>query len=98
MEEAALKRKLEELTRHVSDHGASSAEEESQDEGVDLDSSTPIRELPRPAAQVRPPGGPTQDPGGGRARDQQGPVTTTEEQEVPGQWPQRVPLVQQPRS
>uniref|UniRef100_A0A8D0NHR0 Melanophilin n=1 Tax=Sus scrofa TaxID=9823 RepID=A0A8D0NHR0_PIG len=52
VEEAALKRKLEELTRHVSDHGASSAEEESQDEGVDLDSSTPIRELPRPAAQV----------------------------------------------
>lgn len=52
VEEAALKRKLEELTRHVSDRGASSAEEESQDEGLDLDSSTPIRELPRPAAQV----------------------------------------------
>uniref|UniRef100_A0A8C3YR01 Rab effector MyRIP/Melanophilin domain-containing protein n=1 Tax=Catagonus wagneri TaxID=51154 RepID=A0A8C3YR01_9CETA len=50
VQEAALKRKLEELTRRVSDHGASSTEEEEgRDEGAALDGSTSIRGLPRPA-------------------------------------------------
>ncbi|XP_057602892.1 melanophilin [Hippopotamus amphibius kiboko] len=46
MEEVALKRKLEELTSHVSDQGASSAEEESKDEGAEQDRSTPVEDLP----------------------------------------------------
>nr|XP_015098940.1 melanophilin isoform X1 [Vicugna pacos]XP_031533672.1 melanophilin isoform X1 [Vicugna pacos] len=53
MEEAALKRKLEEMTSHVSDQGASSTEEEegSKDEAVELD-RTPIEDLPGAAPEV----------------------------------------------
>ncbi|XP_020724537.2 melanophilin isoform X3 [Odocoileus virginianus] len=40
-EEAALKRKLEELTSHVSDQGASSAEEEGTDSGAGMGRSKP---------------------------------------------------------
>nr|XP_020724536.1 melanophilin isoform X3 [Odocoileus virginianus texanus] len=41
VEEAALKRKLEELTSHVSDQGASSAEEEDTDSGAGMGRSKP---------------------------------------------------------
>ncbi|KAI5281326.1 Melanophilin [Manis pentadactyla] len=50
-EEAALKRKLEELTSHVSDQGTSS-EEEGMDEQAELPGSTSVEGLPGVTAEV----------------------------------------------
>nr|XP_023498417.1 melanophilin isoform X1 [Equus caballus]XP_023498418.1 melanophilin isoform X1 [Equus caballus] len=55
IEEVTLKRKLEELTSHVSDQGTSSEEEEGKDEGAELEGSTSTEDLPWAATEVRPP-------------------------------------------
>nr|XP_012421339.1 PREDICTED: melanophilin [Odobenus rosmarus divergens] len=51
-EEETLRRKLEELTSHISDQGASSEEEESKEEEADLDRSPSIKDLPGAAPEV----------------------------------------------
>ncbi|XP_027447093.1 melanophilin isoform X3 [Zalophus californianus] len=51
-EEETLRRKLEELTSHISDQGASSEEEESREEEADLDRSPSIKDLPGAAPEV----------------------------------------------
>ncbi|XP_064443372.1 melanophilin isoform X6 [Mirounga angustirostris] len=51
-EEETLRRKLEELTSHISDQGASSEEEGSKEEEADLDRSPSIRDLPGAAPEV----------------------------------------------
>lgn len=50
-EEETLKRKLEELTSNVSDQGASS-EEEGEEDGAELDRSTPVEDLPGATPEV----------------------------------------------
>ncbi|XP_019483877.1 PREDICTED: melanophilin [Hipposideros armiger] len=50
-EEETLKRKLEKLTSNVSDQGASS-EEEGEEDGAELDRSTPVEDLPGAAPEV----------------------------------------------
>ncbi|KAM4868991.1 melanophilin [Urocitellus parryii] len=65
-EEEALRRKLEDLTRNISDQGTSSEEEQVREEETQLDVATPNRALPRPGpevctatdAQEKDPGGP----------------------------------------
>ncbi|XP_014595909.2 melanophilin isoform X6 [Equus przewalskii] len=52
IEEVTLKRKLEELTSHVSDQGTSSEEEEGKDEGAELEGSTSTEDLPWAATEV----------------------------------------------
>nr|XP_044607271.1 melanophilin isoform X3 [Equus asinus] len=52
IEEATLKRKLEELTSHVSEQGTSSEEEEGKDEGAELEGSTSTEDLPWAATEV----------------------------------------------
>ncbi|XP_071475433.1 melanophilin [Marmota flaviventris] len=67
-EEEALRRKLEDLTRNISDQGTSSEEEQVREEETQLDVATPSRALPRPGpevctatdAQEKGPGGPMQ--------------------------------------
>ncbi|KAF7462192.1 hypothetical protein GHT09_013061 [Marmota monax] len=67
-EEEALRRKLEDLTRNISDQGTSSEEEQVREEETQLDVATPSRALPRPGpevctatdAQEKGPGGPVQ--------------------------------------
>ncbi|XP_058389471.1 LOW QUALITY PROTEIN: melanophilin [Diceros bicornis minor] len=54
IEEATLRRKLEELTSHVSAQGTSSEEEEGNDEGAELDRSTSVEDLLEVAPKVRP--------------------------------------------
>lgn len=54
-EEAALRRKLEDLTRNISDQGTSSEEEQAREEEARLDVATPSRALPRLGPEVRPP-------------------------------------------
>ncbi|XP_065786807.1 melanophilin isoform X3 [Muntiacus reevesi] len=51
-EEAALKRKLEELTSHVSDQGASSTEEEGTDAGPGMGRSKPAEDHPGATREV----------------------------------------------
>nr|XP_035921371.1 melanophilin isoform X6 [Halichoerus grypus] len=51
-EEETLRRKLEELTSHISDQGASSEEEGSKEEEADLDRSPSIRDLPGAAPEM----------------------------------------------
>ncbi|KAM9692104.1 melanophilin isoform 4-T4 [Dama dama] len=51
-EEAALKRKLEELTSHVSDQGTSSAEEEGMDAGAGMGRSKPAEDHPGATREV----------------------------------------------
>ena len=56
MEEAALKRKLEELTSHISDQGVSSAEEEEgTDAGAEMGRSKTIEDHPVATWEVRSP-------------------------------------------
>ncbi|XP_059740633.1 melanophilin isoform X3 [Bos taurus] len=53
-EEAALKRKLEELTSHISDQGASSAEEEEgMDAGAEMGRSKTVEDHPGATREVR---------------------------------------------
>ena len=56
-EEETLKRKLEEMTSHISDQGASSEEEGSKEEEAGLNRKTSIEDLPGAAPEVRPPEG-----------------------------------------
>uniref|UniRef100_A0A8C7BR30 Melanophilin n=1 Tax=Neovison vison TaxID=452646 RepID=A0A8C7BR30_NEOVI len=51
-EEETLRRKLEELTSHISDQGASSEEEGSKEEETELDRSPSIRDLPGAGLEV----------------------------------------------
>ncbi|XP_030873021.1 melanophilin isoform X4 [Leptonychotes weddellii] len=51
-EEETLRRKLEELTSHISDQGASSEEEGSKEEEADLDRSPSIKDLPGAAPEM----------------------------------------------
>ncbi|XP_032211165.1 melanophilin isoform X1 [Mustela erminea] len=51
-EEETLRRKLEELTSHISDQGASSEEEGSKEEEAELDRSPSIRDLPGAGLEV----------------------------------------------
>uniref|UniRef100_G1LP99 Melanophilin n=1 Tax=Ailuropoda melanoleuca TaxID=9646 RepID=G1LP99_AILME len=51
-EEETLRRKLEELTSHISDQGASSEEEGSKEEEAELDRSSSIKDLPGAAPEV----------------------------------------------
>ncbi|XP_046312928.1 melanophilin isoform X4 [Marmota monax] len=51
-EEEALRRKLEDLTRNISDQGTSSEEEQVREEETQLDVATPSRALPRPGPEV----------------------------------------------
>uniref|UniRef100_A0A8D2DUF8 Rab effector MyRIP/Melanophilin domain-containing protein n=1 Tax=Sciurus vulgaris TaxID=55149 RepID=A0A8D2DUF8_SCIVU len=51
-EEEALRRKLEELTRNISDQGTSSEEEGVREEEAQLDGATSTRALPRAAPEV----------------------------------------------
>ncbi|XP_076722423.2 melanophilin [Callospermophilus lateralis] len=51
-EEEALRRKLEDLTRNISDQGTSSEEEQVREEETQLDVATPGRALPRPGPEV----------------------------------------------
>ncbi|XP_047403220.1 melanophilin isoform X2 [Sciurus carolinensis] len=51
-EEEVLRRKLEELTRNISDQGTSSEEEGVEEEEAQLDGATPTRVLPRAAPEV----------------------------------------------
>ncbi|XP_005326535.2 melanophilin [Ictidomys tridecemlineatus] len=67
-EEEALRRKLEDLTRNISDQGTSSEEEQVREEETQPDVAPPSRALPRPGpevctatdAQEKGPGGPVQ--------------------------------------
>ncbi|XP_045874958.1 melanophilin-like isoform X3 [Meles meles] len=51
-EEETLRRKLEELTSHISDQGASSEEEGNKEEETELDRSPSIRDLPGAGLEV----------------------------------------------
>uniref|UniRef100_A0ABI7X1T7 Melanophilin n=1 Tax=Felis catus TaxID=9685 RepID=A0ABI7X1T7_FELCA len=51
-EEETLKRKLEEMTSHISDQGASSEEEGSKEEEAGLNRKTSIEDLPEAAPEV----------------------------------------------
>ncbi|XP_044769393.1 melanophilin [Neomonachus schauinslandi] len=51
-EEETLRKKLEELTSHISDQGASSEEEGSKEEEADLDRSPSIKDLPGTAPEM----------------------------------------------
>uniref|UniRef100_A0A452U6C5 Melanophilin n=1 Tax=Ursus maritimus TaxID=29073 RepID=A0A452U6C5_URSMA len=51
-EEETLRRKLEELTSHISDQGASSEEEGSKEKEAELDRSSSIKDLPGAAPEV----------------------------------------------
>ncbi|XP_032713469.1 melanophilin [Lontra canadensis] len=51
-EEETLRRKLEELTSHISDQGASSEEEGNKEEEAELDRSPSIRDLPGAGLEV----------------------------------------------
>lgn len=67
VEEEALRRKLEELTGHVSDQDASS-EEEGKDTGRARDRSACSEDPPGMTPEVRPPPPSRQDTGRGRVR------------------------------
>lgn len=66
-EEETLRRKLEELTSHISDQGASSEEEGSKEEETELDRSPSIRDLPGAGLEVRLPDWARQDLGRGKS-------------------------------